>query len=372
VSSVPVAVLLAVLLALSSAFAPRATAGGPATTLILRPGVIDVSAGGSHRLIPAPGLLDLADLVRLVDDDSVAARLPGGAVRLQAPIDQRPGSRLAISEVTVPEVLLDGGACLSGSGALLSVNGVVLLASGRAAGSGAGRLPAVIGYRGASSVRMSRVRVDDGRATTAQSPAGPVIEVRRGAQVHLSSVVVSRGAGIRLDDAHPGELTGVQISSARGAGLSVTGSTQLRLRDVTVSASSGDGLVLTGHGVRVRTDGVIRSVGNAGLPVRLAATHDLTLADLGVRSAGPVPGPSMVNVPELDGVTARDGVTASGGTLLRPARETPARGGARLPLGWVLGAGLLVLLAGGALELLRARRDPIPAGLAPQDVPNQR
>ena len=54
------------------------------------------------------------------------------------------------------------------------------------------------------------------------------------------------------------------------------------------------------------------------------------------------------------------------------ARPVPARGAAQLPLAWVLGAGLLLLLAGAALEVRRARRDPIPAGLAPPDVSNQR
>jgi hypothetical protein len=342
------AVLVAVLIA-GLGFSPAIAANTPSPdpgpgpgTLILSPGQITVSRSGRADVsIPAPPLVELTVLARLVHDAGLIVQRPDGVVELRATIVQRAGSRLSISDAAVPQLRFLGGAHLAGAGALLSVNGVLLVAAGDVTGPATG----LLSYSSDSAIRMSRVRIQDQRTGPG---AGPVLMVDGGARVRLTSVLITGGQGVSVDDAHPAELTGVQIEASRTDGLSVLGSTQLRLRDVGVRGSAGAGLMLRGGGVRVRTAGWISSTGNGAEAVRLDRTRDVSLDDLRLSTKD---GPAL-NVPRASAEPASAALSPAG---QQDGAAAGSADGAHLPLVWVFLAGVLVLAAASGLEHYQIR-----------------
>lgn len=309
--------------------------------IVLWPGMVEVRSGGHVvKSIDATVPLEFTALPDLVGDSAFVERRADGTIDVHVPIEQRPGSRLAITGGAVHQVRLIGGARLSGSSSILSISNITVIGTGTIAGKRTAS-SALIGYDGASGVRMSRVHLVDDRSGTG---AGRAVDLA-GGQLRIISALISGGAGaVRLNDVGSADVIGVQIEGSRGTGLAAGGATALLLRDVTVSGNAGDGLALSGRALRLTTGGEVALRHNHGLNLQLSRTRGLDVTH--VRSETP-------------------------GTAAQFARAPGHRAVARVNLAWPMAAGLILLLAAVALEATRARRDHDGIPVAPDYVLNR-
>ncbi len=371
--------------------------------LVLRPRRLEVALDGRVvRSVAVRQPVDLATLPRLVADPAYVAATGGGAgVRLGAVLAQRPGTVLTGAGLRL-ELAGTGGAGparLTGTRAQLRLQYCTVVATAAARPGGAPGLR----YLNASRLDLTDVTLR-GLGSVARRGAGGAAAVRAdgGSHVALRRVAVSGGGrGIEVRDAAGLVVQGLSGDDVGGTLLDVSGGTGARLAAVSSGGAAGaavrvrdaagtvlDGLSSTGDraalvtagvaglratGVRARGDGLVLGgrdvqvvdpdVDTPATAVRVepgadVAVHGGTLRGaVGARAAPSGRRGELV----LRGVTTEGPVQSSVRVEAPRPRGPDPLTGERAASWWdrpVRGAGalgLVVLVSGVALELLRGR-----------------